>query len=167
MYDEETAIEAQQSPIDSREILLIGIMILSLILSAGGILWGALSGEAHIGQRGGALGVALSFFMLFAGRDTSKRLLNLESSDLDTLPDQKPAVSPKATDSRDEKLVQQVNNLEAELAQAQHEIDNAHASISTMLDWSAKEKVFLSISSITSTLVCGFGDYATKAFGAI
>lgn len=166
MCDEEAETGAQESPMDSREILLIGIMALSLILSLGGILWGALSGEAHIGPRGGALGVALSFFMLFAGRDTSKRLLNLELPSSDTLPDRKPAASPKIIESGDAELAEQVRSLKTELAQAQHEIDNAHASVSAMLDWSAKEKIFLSISSITSTIVWGFGDCVAKAFGA-
>jgi hypothetical protein len=102
--------------------------------------------------------------MLFAGRDTSKRLLNLDLPGPDALWQTKTAEALE--DTRDDEAAQ-FQQLRSELARAQSEIDGARASISAMLDWGAKEKIFLSISSVTSTLVWGFGDCAAKAFGAV
>lgn len=151
---------------DARENSLLILMLVCLLLSAGGIIWGICVGQAHIGQRGGALGVALSFFMLFVGRDTSKSLLNEEMPTTDPLPDDDHKAVATAPIIEDDATKAEIESLRADLKLAQFELDSARASISAMLDWGAKEKIFLSISSVTSTIVWGFGDCVARAFGA-
>ena len=57
---------------------LILAMIGSIALSAAGVVYAVFGGVAADGGRGGALAVALTFFMLFMGRGTPEAALEVE-----------------------------------------------------------------------------------------
>lgn len=116
---------------------LWAVTVAAILLSIGGVAYAALWGSAADGGRGGALAVALTFFMLFAGRGTAAAALDAEL--------------PAAATAQE--------TLEQELARVR-------ASLSALIDWSAQEKCHLTISSVFGTLVWGFGDLLAKAFGA-
>ncbi len=116
---------------------LIAVMLGSLALSAGGVVYAIGTGVATDGQRGGALAVALTFFMLFAGRGTPEEALETE---------------PPA-------------NLAASERPA-FEIARLRAALASMLDWQSQEKVYLTVSSVIGTLAWGFGDWVAAWFGA-
>ena len=112
-------------------------MLAAIALSVGGVVFAVLFGCASDGGRGGAIAVALTFFMLFMGRSTAEHALE--------------APLPKTGD----------NSLDANA-----ELARIRGAVAAMLDWSNKEKFYLTISSVVGTLAWGFGDVVAKAFGA-
>ena len=101
----------------------------AILFSFGGIALAALANSPADGGRGGAIAVALTFFMLFMGRGTAEQAAET------TLP---PSDDP----------------VEA----LRREFDPTKAAVNAMLDWSNKEKRYLAASSVIGTLVWGFGD---------
>jgi hypothetical protein len=110
-------------------------MLGSIALSAGGVAYAIHCGSASDGGRGGALAVALSFFMLFAGRGTPENAME--------------AVLPG----------NQQGDVEFEIARLR-------GAVTSLLDWQAKEKIYLTTSSVVGTLAWGFGDSLAALFGA-
>ena len=116
---------------------LVITMIAAIAMSIGGIAYAVLWGVAADGGRGGAVAVALTFFILFMGRGTAEAALEAEL--------------PKAADPAEETAL--------DLAR----IRNA---VAAMLDWSHKEKIYLTVSSVVGTLAWGFGDIIALWLGA-
>ncbi|MDE8652827.1 hypothetical protein [Novosphingobium album (ex Liu et al. 2023)] len=112
-------------------------MAAAIILSVAGIAYAIWFGVAADGGRGGAIAVGLTFFILFMGRGTAETALEA------SLP---PAGDPLA-------------DLEQDLARVR-------GAVAAMLDWSRKEKVYLTVSSVVGTLAWGFGDVVAKWLGA-
>lgn len=109
----------------------------TILLCAAGVVYAVRWGTAADGGRGGALAVALTFAVLFAGRGTSEAALEVE------MPKQNaPAV-----------------DLEFELARVRN-------AVASLLDWQRQEKNYLVFCSVLATLVWGFGDVLAKALGA-
>lgn len=110
-------------------------MIAAILLSVAGIVYAVRWGTAVDGGRGGAVAVALTFFMLFMGRGTAEDALDAEF--------------PERTPPPPDLLLKRVRN-----------------AVASMLDWSRKEKTYLTVSSVTGTLVWGFGDWLARWLGA-
>jgi hypothetical protein len=104
----------------------------AIALSFGGILVTAFIGRPGDGGRGGALAVALTFAMLFLGRGTAERILKGQDAP-------KPPADPKGQAAE---LVHLRNVFEA------------------LFGWQRKEKRYLVVASVVSTLAWGFGDIA-------
>ena len=116
---------------------LLTTMIAAIVLSLGGIAYAVLWGVATDGGRGGAIAVALTFFMLFMGRGTAEAALEAKL----------PSSGNPAEDAA------------LELARVRN-------AVAAMLDWNRKEKLYLTVSSVVGTLAWGFGDSVAKCLGA-
>lgn len=123
----------------TQERKLQGVLALGLLASVGGIAYAVTCGTAIDGQRGGAIAVALSFLALFAARNTP----------LDTL-----------------ELKDGSGALVLESGTAEARINVLRTAIAAMLDSQRLEKRYLTLSSVTGTLVWGFGDLVAGALGA-
>lgn len=130
------------------------IMWISFGLCALGIAMALFFRDASLGQRGGAFGVALSFAILFMGNSTAERALNSTVKDLSALADIGKEQLQQGADQF-EAVTSRIESLEEETRQLR-------GSVSAMLDWANLEKRFLTISSVTSTLVWGFGDWVVR-----
>ena len=117
-------------------LLFLGVLVLSLTACAGGIAYAVCCGTAADGQRGGAIGVALSFMALFVARPVPAAVLEQE-------------------DMRSENPNQQVKR-----------INLLRTALSAMLDIQRQEMGYLTASSVISTLIWGFGDLVAAALGA-
>lgn len=92
-------------------------LVASLISSGAGIWYAVVHGTPADGGRGGAVGVAITFAMLFMGHGTAERAF-----------------------------------------EAGEDLISVRNSLGSLLDWTGKEKIYLTIASVVSTLVWGFGD---------
>jgi hypothetical protein len=119
--------------------VLCFVLISSLLFSAGGIAYAVWCGSAADGQRGGAIAVAISFLALFAARATPADTLEMKDSQ---------------------------GRLVADHGEPSERIGIVRTTVSTMLDSQRLEKVFLTWSSVTGTLVWGFGDVIARLLGA-
>jgi len=115
------------------------VLTLALIASAGGVLYAVFLGTAADGGRGGALAVAISFFALFAARATPEDVLETK-------------------DAAGRRVV--------ETGPPVQRIGLLKTSVATMLDSQRLEKIYLTGSSVTGTLVWGFGDVLARWLGA-
>jgi len=114
---------------------LLFVTLAAVGLSVGGVAWAVFWNAPADGGRGGALAVALAFYMLFAGRGTA-------------------AAAPEAD------LPAPASPLE----EVEQELAKVRASLGALIDWSGKEKVYLTISSVVGTLFWGFGDLLARVF---
>ena len=112
------------------------VLILSLCACVAGIVYAVQCGVAMDGQRGGAVGVALSFLALFVARPIPAGILEDDGMN-----------------KKDE-------------GTEHDRIDLLQSALSAMLDIQRKETRFLLLSSVISTLVWGFGDLIAMSFGA-
>ncbi len=112
-------------------------MIAAIVLSGAGIAYAVWFGVAADGGRGGAIAVGLTFFILFMGRGTAEAALE--------------APLPQTGDA---------------LARLEQELARVRGALAASLDWSRKEKVYLTVSSVVGTLAWGFGDVVAKWLGA-
>ena len=117
--------------------------VLSIVLSAGGIGWAALWDHAGDAGRGGALAVALSFAMLFLGRGTAESAL-------------------EAQFTRDGRIVERGHEEETPSEQLALDVARVRNAVASMLDWQQREKLWLTVSSVTGTLAWGFGDICAQ-----
>lgn len=129
---------------------LLLVMIGSVALSAAGVVYAVCCGVAADGGRGGALAVALTFYMLFVGRGTPKSALEVEIPVTAPSVEEAPLEAPGSQDP---------DKLKMEVARVRN-------AIASMLDWQGKEKVYLTISSVVGTITWGFGDIFAAWFGA-
>lgn len=116
---------------------LVITMMAAIAMSIGGIAYAVLWGVAADGGRGGAVAVALTFFILFMGRGTAEAALE--------------AVLPKAADPAEEAAL---------------DLPRIRNAVAAMLDRSRKEKIYLTVSSVVGTLAWGFGDIIALWLGA-
>lgn len=121
-----------------RQVLCL-VLVLSLAFSAGGIVYAIWCGSAPDGQRGGAVAVAISFLALFAARATPTEVLEV-------------------TDAR--------GRLVVEHGTPEQRIGLVRTAVAAMLDSQRLEKVYLTWSSVTGTVVWGFGDVVARCLGA-
>ena len=126
-------------------------MWVSVSLSVLAVVAAVILNDPTIGQRGGALGVALSFAILFLGKSTPQRALTSRTAQVDNLGGQE-TQQPSDDDA------QASENLQSQITELQETQDNVIGALSAMLDWSQEEKVYLTISSVFSTIFWGFGD---------
>ena len=121
------------------QVLLISRIprTLAIVLSGAGIAYAVWFGMAADGGRGGAIAVGLTFFILFMGRGTAEAALE--------------APLPQTGDA---------------LARLEQELARVRGALAASLDWSRKEKVYLTVSSVVGTLAWGFGDVVAKWLGA-
>ena len=131
------------------------VMWLSLTLSVLAVPIAIWLKDPSFGQRGGALGVALSFAILFLGKSTPKKSLMSKTVTLDEL---RPEKNPSASKDVDEKIA----DLQAQIDRLDEAEIGIRGALSSMLDWNDKEKIYLTYSSVISTLFWGFGDCVTK-----
>lgn len=115
-------------------------MILSFAASALGIIHAVAWGTACDGGRGGALAVAIAFGALF----TARPLLN----DYIEMPDARGTP--------------QFDNLPAD-----QRIAALRSALAVMIDRQKHETIYLSIASVSGTLVWGFGDVIAGWLGAM
>jgi len=127
---------SEAKPSEGTTMLAVA-MVAAVLLSVGGIAYAVTYGVAVDGGRGGAIAVALTFFILFVGRGTAEAALEAEL--------------PKTGDPSEDAAL--------ELAKIRN-------SVAAMLDWSRKEKLYLTISSVVGTLTWGFGDLIAIQLGA-
>ncbi len=127
----------KRQPSDGTQRLAL-TMIGSIALSVGGVVYACLTRNAADGGRGGALAVALTFFMLFMGRGTAEAALEA------------PILDPATRRSVD------AGDLNPKHVAMQ--IVRVRSAVASMLDWQSKEKLYLTIASICGTLFWGFGD---------
>ena len=120
-----------------RAVWLILVMVGSIALSVAGVLYAVWWGAADDGGRGGALGVALTFLMLFMGRGTPQAALEVDIPEVSVDAGGAPPASTEA--SRD------LDRLRIEVARVRN-------AIASMLDWQGKEKVYLTVSSVVATV---------------
>ena len=126
------------------------VMWLSLTCSALGIAIAVVLDDPIVGQKGGAIGVALSFAILFAGRSTAEDVL---STNLATLGELQSRENFEQTDLGDE-----LHDLRKRIFELEEKETQIRGALSSLLDWGDQEKRFLTVSSVISTLVTGFGD---------
>lgn len=117
--------------------MLFAAMLATVVVSLGGIAYAKWFGIAADGGRGGAIGVALTFFMLFLGRGTAEKALEAPM----------PASGDLAKDTA-------------------QDLSKVRGAVAAMLDWSGKEKLYLTVSSVFATLAWGFGDWIAAWIGA-
>lgn len=140
----------------------LGLTMLLAILASGlGIVWAVRFGVAADGGRGGAIGCALTFLMFFLSRPTAETAMQapIPVADKQRADEQTADVLLEPSAKTLEAAVDQLERMKVQLARQR-------AAIAVMLDLAAREKIFLSIASLVSTLVWGFGDWIAKAFGA-
>lgn len=133
-------------------------MYFSIVVSALGIVVGGALNDPQIGNMGGVVGVALSFFILFSGRATAERALVTRIATMDDLL----AIPPCdiLDDNSEVELKKRISRLEDSERQMR-------ASLTSMFDWSASEKRYLTISSVISTLTSGFGEQVSPLVRAL
>lgn len=131
------------------------VMWVSVALSVSAVILAVVLKDPSFGQRGGAIGVAFSFAILFLGKSTPQRALYSETA---TLPDLLDSPAVQGVDKGD--LAPE--DLKARIGQLEDSELRISGALSAMLDWSEKEKVFLTVSSVVSTIFWGFGDYFAK-----
>jgi hypothetical protein len=123
----------------SQERVLQLVLAISLASSLGGILYATWFGTAVDGQRGGAIAVAISFAALFAARSTPQDVIETKDA---------------------------TGNLVVDHGGTEKRIGLLRTAIATMIDSQRLEKVYLTWSSTTGTLVWGFGDLIASWLGA-
>jgi hypothetical protein len=114
-------------------------MAASLLASASGVAAAVAFGTACDGGRGGAVAVAIAFGALFTSRPVPEDLI--EALD---------AEGRSAFDARD----------------TEDRIGRLRSALAVMLDRQRLEAVFLTVASVSGTLVWGFGDVIAGWLGA-
>lgn len=122
-------------------------ILLSVSVSAGGVLYGALISKKCVdGQRGGAIGVAAAFSILFLSRNYGERVYK---SILDTNPDLKARVFALSK----EEAVEDFSNKDLTWA-----IISILGRLNVEADEQRRQNIALVIASVIATLAWGFGD---------
>ena len=119
----------------------------SILLSVGGVVRGAFFSKNCLdGQRGGALGVAAAFAILFLSRNYGQRvyesILDIDSS-----------LSQHITSLVNDEQAQEFTN--AELTRI---IISILGRINVTADEQRRQNIALAVASVISTIVWGFGD---------
>jgi hypothetical protein len=110
-----------------------------LVACAAGVVYAVGWGEAADGARGGAVAVAIAFYMLFTGRGTAVRVL----------------------EQRDAQGKPVINN-----GTVEQRIGLVATATSTLIDSAREERRYLAAASVIGTLVWGFGDGLASQLGA-
>jgi hypothetical protein len=118
------------------EMRLFAAMIVALTLSLIGIVYAGCWGNVADGGRGGALGCAFTFFMIFMSKPHEQ--------------DEVPAEPAPAT------LGESLEQLERLKRQA----EQLRATLAARLDSVEREKIYLGVAAIMSALAWKFGDSA-------
>lgn len=130
--------------------------IVIVLVSIGGIFYAHHTKVAADGGRGGAIGCAITFFMLFTSRATPANALDapIDAANGET-PD--PIVLPRPTDLKS--AADQVEGLKDQIARLR-------AAVAAMIDQARSGRFQLAFASMFSTMMWGFGDCIAMHFGA-
>lgn len=115
------------------------LLLVSLAACAAGVAYAVMWGSANDGMRGGVIALALSFLYLFTS--TPNLALYLEAPDEDGNP--------------------RFDELEPK-----DQISRLRSAMTTAEDEKNTENWFLAITSVSGTLVAGFGDLLAQILGA-
>jgi hypothetical protein len=118
---------------------------MSLLASIGGLLCGALLGNPTIGERGGAITVALAFLFLFVRRNYGSELQEALSKPLPSLDPN----SPNQQSPEDPQVLRR-------------DIDAIVNRLRVESSGQKAQNTVLAIVSATGTIVWGFGDLLTR-----
>jgi hypothetical protein len=134
------------------------VVVVSIVLSAGGILLAAYSADPSDGGRGGAVAVAFAFFVLFIRRDYGTRVYKALTLELPSLKAQvarlRAGGDPSAANSEGvDSLKRQVTAIVARLE--------------TEATGQKNQNVALALASVIGTLAWGFGDVIAKWLKAL
>ncbi len=143
-------VEKRKAPRNSAVGRLRIVSGLCILLGIAGVVYAVFWGAAADGSRGGALAVALTFFMLFLDRGTAKDLLEAD------LPASQQVGEIPCSDAE----------LTTYLAKLATEDTKDRNALAAMLDWQDEQKVPLALSSVTGTIFWGFGDVFARWFSA-
>ncbi|MDE1916424.1 MAG: hypothetical protein KGJ57_21005 [Sphingomonadales bacterium] len=132
------------------EMRVFAAMIIALTIALIGIVYAGSWGNIADGGRGGALGCALTFMMVFMSRPKVDAILadrQAPASDghNDTLGEPAPAMSSEGFD---------------QLARFKAETERLRAALVVGLDAAQREKIYLGIASLVSALAWKYGDIA-------
>jgi hypothetical protein len=147
---EENKTVAPQSP---TELRLFVTTIIVFALSLLGIVYAGCWGNVADGGRGGAIGCALTFFMSLMSlmsKPTAETVLNdhpgqASQEQSNILPEPDPATLIEGLD---------------QLARLKFQTERLRAAFVARLNSAEREKVYLSVASVISTLAWKFGDIA-------
>jgi hypothetical protein len=129
------------------------MVFVAIAVSLGGIGLAVHLDDASHGGRGGALAVALTFFLLFMDRGTATKVLQAQ------LPGTNGGDGAAGDEAELTKVEKAVKDLEMELVKVR-------GAVAATLDWNRKERKYLIVSSVFGTLVWGFGDWVAACLGA-
>jgi hypothetical protein len=128
------------------EIRLFMTMIIAITLSLIGIVYAGCWGHAADGGRGGALGCAFTFVMSFMSRPSAETVLNHRVGQQgDILAEPAPTTLSEGLD---------------QLANLKVQTERLRATFVFMLNSVQREKVYLGVAGVISTLAWKFGDIA-------
>ncbi|GAB4142580.1 MAG: hypothetical protein Tsb0016_11050 [Sphingomonadales bacterium] len=149
----------------SEHLLFIGLALICLAVSIGGVHLASVNGAPSSGGRGGAVAVALAFGALFLTRSYGHRLQRLLT---ETLPDLKAIaaeVMPSETLSRPEiqnaeirELTERVSLLENKVKTLESFDAAFRQRLNADADGQKMQNLYLAFSSIVGTIFWGFGD---------
>jgi len=137
-YDQDRKKKKETSrPEALTDMRLFATMIIALTLSLIGIVYAGCWGDAADGGYGGALGFAFTFFMLFMSRPKAETILADHPGQASEAPD--------------------------EMASLKLQTERLQAAFMARLASVEREKIYLAVASILSTLAWKFGDIAAAA----
>ncbi len=129
------------------------VVVVSTLLSAGGIAIAVYRGDPSSGGRGGAIAVAVAFFVLFIRRDYGARVYAAITKDIPKLRAQIASLSKgsePAAANRDGVL------------ETERQITGIVARLATEAKGQKAQNIALALASIIGTLSWGFGDLVAQ-----
>lgn len=128
------------------------IFSVSMLFCMLGVLYALCIGCAADGQRGGAIGVAISFFVLFVSSNLSETILKFNTeTDLSEFNDENKRIVGKKV-----KTLEELNII----------VTKHGKFLESLSKESKSERNWLVSSSVISTFFWGFGDYLAITIGA-
>lgn len=122
--------------------------------SLAGIAIGIWGSDPMNGQRGGAAGCAMTFLMFFLSRPTASAALEAPLADVDEDEGDVLLLPPPADQADAAAQIEGLKRITARL----------RGATAAMLDAADREKVYLAVASVVSTLTWGFGDRVAGFF---
>ncbi|MFM5886073.1 MAG: hypothetical protein ACKOQ3_12260 [Novosphingobium sp.] len=121
---------------------------IAILVSLFGLPFAVAMNDPSHGGRGGAIGCAITFFLLFLGKSTPIDALERPSRDGDdVLGEAKPATEAE--------IIDQLHRLKKQVL-------GLRASSAALLDGAERERFYVLVASLFCTLMWGFGDIFAK-----
>ncbi|WP_206245640.1 hypothetical protein [Novosphingobium terrae] len=149
-YDQDRKKKSEAGgPEKPAEIRLFLTMIASVTLSLIGIVYAGCWGDASEGGYGGALGCAFTFFMVFMSKPAVDPLLgDSHGLDSDVLAEKEPTTLSEGLD---------------QLSRLKGQTELLRTAFFAKLASAERDKIYLGVAGIISTLAWKFGDVAAAA----